>query len=102
MLHALPIRDYAFGHMASTRITAKSIREKAEEFLSNGWDVTFDFEGSEATQSFIDELVGVLVLKYGPEILDRITFKSCSRDVKNVIAFVVDDRAEQYIKKHYH
>lgn len=98
----IAINQYAKGHMVSTRITATSIRDNAEKSILGGQGVVFDFSGVDATQSFIDELIGILILKCGPDILDKITFKSCSSDVKATIQFVIDDRADQYIKTHMH
>jgi hypothetical protein len=57
-----------------------------------------DFEGVEVTQSFMDELVGILVLERGPRVLNQIRFRRCSADMKGIIQFVVTDRAEQHAK----
>lgn len=96
------LNQYACGHLASTRVTAHSIRESIEQHLGEGKEIVFDFTGIEATQSFVDELIGVLILKYGPDILEKLIFKACSNDVRVVIDFVVNDRADQYIKKNSH
>jgi hypothetical protein len=50
----------------------------------------------EATQSFIDELLGVLVLEQGPGVVERMIFRSCSKDVKAIINFVLGDRIDQH------
>lgn len=55
-----------------------------------------------ATQSFIDELVGVLILRHGPDILLRMVFKGCSDEVRAMVEFVASDRCDQYIKLHTH
>jgi hypothetical protein len=65
-------------------------------------EVALDFSGVEATQSFIDELVGVLILKHGPDILDRLIFKACTENVRAIVEFVAADRCDQYLKQHSH
>jgi hypothetical protein len=40
-----------------------------------------------------------MILKCGPGVLDQMVFKSCSDDVRAIIEFVADDRADQYLKK---
>lgn len=67
-----------------------------------GAEVVLDFSGISATQSFVDELIGVLILRHGPDILSRIIFKSCSDDVRAIIEFVAADRCDQYIKSNTH
>lgn len=62
----------------------------------------FDFSGVEATQSFVDELIGTLILKRGPDVLGQVVFKSCSDDVRAIIEFVAADRADQYRKTRSH
>lgn len=96
------LANMARGRFIGTRATAATLREQVEIALTQGGEVVFDFSGIEATQSFIDELVGSLVLRNGPDILSRIVFKSCSDDVRAVIEFVATDRCDQYIKANTH
>jgi hypothetical protein len=95
-----------FGHVvggfAGARATAASVREHAEVLLARGHEVVFDFAGIDVTQSFVDELVGRLILQDGPDVLDRIVFKNSSDDTRAIIEFVVADRADQYLKAHSH
>lgn len=77
------------------RASATPYRKEIETSLDNGMDVSIDFSGNEATQSFVDELVGALVLKRGRAILSRISFKNCPDDVKAIIKFVISDRVHQ-------
>lgn len=81
------------------RRSAIPLRDRIEQAIASGSDVAIDFSGMEATQSFVDELVGVLVLSHGPAVLDRVAFKGCSSTVKAIVRFVVTDRAKQFIKK---
>jgi hypothetical protein len=83
-----------------TRYRALSLRDELERLLAEHKEVILDFKDVEATQSFIDELVGVLVLERGPEIVEHLVFRSCSEDMKAIINFVLSDRIEQYTSLH--
>lgn len=97
------LNQHAHGHMVGSRMAAMPVREELEIALAQaGAEVVLDFSGVTATQSFIDELVGVLVLRRGPDVLSNIIFKSCSDDVRAIVEFVVTDRCDQYIKAHTH
>lgn len=94
--------EQAKGYAKHTRTTAATLREQVEIALGQGNEVVFDFSGVEATQSFVDELIGALILRQGPDILNRLIFKSCSDDVRAVTEFVAADRCDQYIKANTH
>lgn len=98
----LQLSPLAVGRLAGSRSAAVPARQKAEDILENGQEVVLDFAGIEVTQSFVDELVGYLILRDGPKVLDRIVFKSCSSDTRAIIELVVADRADQYLKAHSH
>lgn len=82
----------------SRRERAIPIRDAIEAHLADGQLVEIDCAGVEATQSFMDELVGVIVLERGPRILPKLRFKKCSDDMKAIIKFVVADRVAQHEK----
>lgn len=90
------------GRLVSTRAMAFPLREQVEEALLRGDEVVLDFKGVQATQLCTDELVGVLILRHGPALLDRIIFRACTDDVRAVIEFVAADRCDQYLKSHSH
>ncbi|MGP0151176.1 STAS-like domain-containing protein [Pseudomonas oryzihabitans] len=77
------------------RSSAIPFRKEIERDLSSGNTISVDFQGHDATQSFVDELVGALVLKYGRPVLTKLSFKNCSDDVRSIIKFVVSDRLQQ-------
>jgi len=79
-----------------TRFRALELRDELERLLTENQEVVLDFTGVETTQSFIDELIGVLVLEHGPKIIERLVFKSCSESMRSIINFVLGDRIEQY------
>ncbi|OFZ97331.1 MAG: hypothetical protein A3H35_13205 [Betaproteobacteria bacterium RIFCSPLOWO2_02_FULL_62_17] len=98
----IPLIDYAHGRLIGARETAVPLRFQVEESLASGADVVFDFYGVEVTQGFVDALIGTLILKRGPNVLEQIVFKSCSEDARAIIEFVAADRADQYLKAHSH
>ena len=98
----IPLIQHARGRLIGARETAVPLRLQVEEALASGADVVFDFSGVEVTQSFVDALIGTLILKRGPDVLGQIVFKSCSEDVRAIIEFVAADRADQYLKAHSH
>jgi hypothetical protein len=98
----IQLTNYAHGRLVGARVTAMPLREVVAHALAEGHEVVFDFSAVSATQSFIDELIGALVLRQGPDVLKRLIFKSCSDDVRAIIEFVVSDRVDQFIKAHSH
>jgi hypothetical protein len=98
----LMLGGQAKGRMADMRSAAIPIRNQAEAALAEGGDVVLDFAGIAVTQSFVDELVGSLILRDGPEVLQRIVFKNCSDDTRAIIEFVATDRCDQYMRRRAH
>jgi hypothetical protein len=78
-----------------TRDVAAPLRKKVETALETGArSICVDFSGLLVSQSFMDEFLGVLMLRYGPSILDQIVFKNCSDDVKAAIALIAKLRGQ--------
>lgn len=77
------------------RASATPFRKQIERQLDSGSTVVIDFYGKDVTQSFIDELVGGLVLSRGRKVVSQISFKNCSDEVKSIIKFVINDRFHQ-------
>ncbi len=103
MRTAFFIHDHAKHHFLGTRFRARELRGELEAVLEKNNEVVLDFTGMlSATQSSIDELLGVLILKHGPDLTQRLVFKGCSEDVREVIRFVVATRTEDYLKKNQH
>ena len=80
------------GSLAENKDYAKDIRlQKIIPALEKGQEIILDFEGIDsATQSFIHSLISDLIRKYGTEILDKISFKSCNETIQKIINIVVD------------
>ena len=85
-----------------TRHVARGLRDQVEVLLAQSPDVELDFTGVNISQSFADELVGVLLLRHTPAVLERLVFKGCSDSVKAVIEFVVADRYDEYVRTRAH
>lgn len=80
------------GNFAENKDTARELRlEKIIPALEKEQEVTLDFSGvNSATQSFIHALISDLIRKYGSPVLDRVFFKSCNENVKQIINVVVE------------
>lgn len=80
------------GSFAENKDIARNIRlTMIEPAIESGEDVALDFSGVDtATQSFVHALISDLIRKYGSDVLDRISFKSCSDTVKKIITIVID------------
>lgn len=80
------------GSFAENKDIARKIRlKKLIPAIEKNEKIIIDFKGVDAaTQSFIHALISDLIRKSGPEVLDKIQFKSCSDTVKGIISIVVD------------
>lgn len=96
MITQISLLPLATGRMAGMRSKATPVRERVERAIEAGHIVELDFAGVDATQSFLDELVGLLVLEHGPSIVRSLKFRNCNDEVKGIVSFVVADRAEQF------
>lgn len=92
------LQPVASGRMVGMRSNAVPLRKQVELAISGGKDVAINFQGVEATQSFVDELVGALILKHGPGVLSRVVFQNCSDSVRAIVRFVAADRADQFAR----
>jgi hypothetical protein len=87
--------------MLGTRDIAAPLRIKVEAAVEEGrTPVCVDFAGLLATQTFVDEFLGPLILRHGSSILERIVFKNCHEDLKAAIDLVATVRSSEYITAH--
>ncbi len=94
----IALQQHALGSMIGMRSSALPIRLQIESALGAGQEVVIDFTGIAVTQSFVDELLGALVLRSGPSVMQRIVLKGCSEETRGIIRFVASDRAEQFLQ----
>lgn len=80
------------GAFAENKDIARDIRiQEIMPALEKKEEVILDFDHVEAaTQSFIHALISDVLRKYGNDVLDQVTFKSCNETVKKIITIVVD------------
>ncbi|MCX5750520.1 MAG: STAS-like domain-containing protein [Candidatus Saganbacteria bacterium] len=80
------------GSFAENKDIAKAVRiEEILPALNKQEEIILDFKNVEAaTQSFIHALLSDVIRKYGGEVLDKISFRSCNDTVKKIIGIVVD------------
>jgi len=80
------------GAFAENKDIAKDIRTKEIiPALDDREEVILDFDRVDAaTQSFIHALINGVIRKYGIDILDKISFKSCNDTTRKIINIVVD------------
>ena len=97
MTTLVELQQYAIGRMLCMRSSAIPIRKTIELALENEREVIVNFTGVEVTQSFVDELLGALILREGPEIMQRLILKGCSEQTRGIVKFVAADRAEQFM-----
>lgn len=83
--------------MLGTRSAAAPIRARIEAALAGDHaDVRIDFSGVDVTQSFVDELLGMLILRHGETVLGRLAFEGCTEDTRAIIRFVARSRARDF------
>ena len=97
MTTQVELQQYAIGRMLCMRSSAIPIRKTIELALEKEREVIVNFTGVEVTQSFVDGLLGALILREGPEIMQRLILKGCSEQTRGIVKFVAADRAEQFM-----
>lgn len=80
------------GGFAENKDIARDIRtQEIIPALDRNEEVVLDFQRvTGATQSFVHALISEILRKHGTDVLDRITFKSCNKTIKQIIDIVVD------------
>ena len=92
----IQLGQHAIGGMLGMRASAQPFRQRIERALASGCEISIDFTGVEVTQGFVDELLGALILRNGPGIMNALVLRGCSESTKAIICFVVSDRAQQH------
>ena len=97
MTTQIALQQHAIGRMFGMRSSAVPLRKTIEQALGKGDEVVVNFTGVEVTQSFVDELLGALILRDGPQVMQRLVLKGCSAQTRGIVKFVAADRAEQFL-----
>ncbi|MGB9332085.1 MAG: DUF4325 domain-containing protein [Steroidobacteraceae bacterium] len=83
--------------MLGTRDVAAPLRSKVQIAVDAcHTPVCVDFAGLLVSQSFMDEFLGMLILRNGPAILQQLIFQNCRDDVKAAIDLVAAVRTRDY------
>lgn len=83
--------------MLGTRDVATPLRDRVENALDAcDGTICVDFREVLVSQSFMDEFLGVMILRRGPSVLDRVIFRNCNDDVKAAIRLVATIRTRDY------
>jgi hypothetical protein len=80
------------GVFAENKDIARDIRtQEIIPALESGEKLTLNFDrvGS-TTQSFIHALISDAIRKFGNDALDEITFKSCNKNIQQLVKIVVE------------
>lgn len=81
----------------SNRFVAMPLRRELEEFLRDHDKIIISFKNiPDATQSWVDELIGKLILREGKLLLERVQFQNCTENLQELIRFVVVDRIKDH------
>ena len=80
------------GGFAENKDTARDIRvNQIFPALDKHEQIALNFDQvSSTTQSFIHALISDAIRKYGSDSLDRIIFKSCNKNIQQIIKIVVE------------
>lgn len=87
----IPLKEQT-GSFAENKDVARDIRVNILiPALEKGEEVTLDFGGIDsATQSFVHALISDLIRRYGVDVIEKISFKSCNKVVQKIITIVID------------
>jgi hypothetical protein len=95
MSHRIALADGTVKFLGS-RYAARPYRHAVSSCLTYEAEVCIDFGGVAVGTSFIDELVGGLIVAHGSRIVDRLVFENCDPNTRGLLQFVVATRlAEQ-------
>jgi STAS-like domain of unknown function (DUF4325) len=84
------------GAFLGTRFEGRSLRMELEKSLSATPCVSLDFSDVTVSQSCADEFLGVLVAQQGGDLLEHLTFRNCSADVRAVLELVIGARLQDH------
>jgi hypothetical protein len=85
------LHDYSSDFAENKDIARKLRLEVIEPELKKDNEVTIDFNKvTSATQSFIHALISQTIRDYGVDVLERLNFKNCNKQIQTVIEIVVE------------
>lgn len=81
-----------------TRYLGRQLRIQLETLLETPGDVRIGFDQVGVTQSFLDEFIGVIVVREGQALVDRLVFVGCSPDIRALLELVIGARLEDHAR----
>jgi len=91
--------DTDAANVLGTRYSAISFRERMERQLESCPSVEVNFAGALVTQSFVDELLGPLILRMGSIALERLSFSGCGEEAQAILKLVIAGRLRDYFAR---
>lgn len=91
-IYIFSLRSHSNQEFFSSRTHASLLRKEIQMRISTERNIVIDFENADMTQSFADELIGVLAFLYGQELFKQLKFRGCSEELKKILNFVVQQR----------
>ncbi len=86
------LRMLDHGAFIGSRFTGKEVRQQIAAALSASEHVVLDFGGVQSvSDSFLDEMLGMLIEQQGPSVLRRLVFSSCERPIEEAIRFSLEE-----------
>jgi len=80
------------GAFIGSRFTGKDVREQVTTLLASGRPVGIDFSGVQSVNdSFLDEMLGMLIVHRGPSVLRSLVFMHCDKPIEEAIRFSVEE-----------
>jgi len=91
--------DTDAANVLGTRYSAIAFRERIERQLESCPSVEISFAGVFVTQSFVDELLGPLILRMGASALERLAFSDCGEEAKAILKLVIAGRLRDHSER---
>ena len=88
--------DSGAANVLGTGHSAIHFRGRIEQQLESYPSVEIGFAGAFVTQSFVDELLGPLILRMGPIALERLAFSGCGEEAKAILKLVIAGRLRDH------
>lgn len=81
-----------YGVFLGSRFTGREVRERLAAELSADQSVMIDFAAVQSVgDSFLDEMLGMLIVRQGPSVLRQLVFANCARPIEEAIRFSVEE-----------
>jgi hypothetical protein len=97
MSKEISLKDTGMSFYGS-RFTGRALRQQLERLLESEGDVRINFGHLGTTQSFLDEFLGVVVVRMGDAVVDRLVFSECEDDTRALLNLVIGARLDDHLR----